>query len=54
MGYATQLGTVRMLGLFLPAPGDVPVSVARFVAGQLGIADPGCLGRSRSRPEDGQ
>jgi TnpA family transposase len=39
LGYAVQLGTVRMLGTFLASPADVPVSVVKFAAEQLKIAD---------------
>lgn len=43
LGWSVQWGTVRMLGTFLPAPGEVPDVVARFVAEQLGIDDASCL-----------
>jgi len=43
LGFAVQLGTVRFLGAFLPDPLAVPRAVVAYVAGQLGIAEPGCL-----------
>lgn len=44
LGIAVQLGTVRFLGTFLPDPMDVPASVVRYTASQLGV-EPGCLER---------
>src|SRR5450631_1266955 len=41
LGFALQLGTVRYLGRFLEDPSEVPPQVVRYVAGKLGIADPG-------------
>ena len=43
LGFAVQLGTVRYLGRFLEDPSEVPPQVVRYVAGKLGIADPGVL-----------
>ena len=43
LGFAVQLGTVRFLGTFLARPADVPDVVAKRVAEELGIADPGRL-----------
>jgi TnpA family transposase len=43
LGFAVQLGTVRCLGTFLARPADVPDVVAKRVAEELGIADPGRL-----------
>ena len=41
LGFAVQLGTVRMLGTFLGEdPAAVPAAVAAFVAEQLEIPDP--------------
>jgi hypothetical protein len=45
LGFALQLTTVRWLGTFLPDPLDVPGEVVAYLAGQLDIDDPGCLGR---------
>jgi Domain of unknown function (DUF4158) len=43
LGFAVQLGTVRFLGTFLARPADVPDVVAKRVAEELGIRDPGHL-----------
>ena len=43
LGFALQLGTVRYLGRFLEDPSEVPMQVVRYVAGKVGIADPGVL-----------
>jgi hypothetical protein len=45
LGFALQLTTVRYLGLFLPNPLSVPGEVVGYLAGQLKIADTGCVGR---------
>ncbi|MGO9898815.1 MAG: DUF4158 domain-containing protein [Solirubrobacteraceae bacterium] len=51
LGFAVQWGTVRMLGTFLGEnPTAVPRGVAAFVAEQLAIADPECLGAYAERP----
>lgn len=38
-GVAVQLGSVRMLGMFLEKPEDAPASAQRYVAHQLSIAE---------------
>ncbi|MET9644806.1 Tn3 family transposase [Streptomyces syringium] len=43
LGWGVQWGTVRMLGTFLSEPAAAPMSVADFVAEQLGVEDPSCL-----------
>ncbi|MGI8413710.1 MAG: DUF4158 domain-containing protein [Solirubrobacteraceae bacterium] len=43
LGFAVQLGTVRFLGTFLARPADVPEIVARRVAEEVSVADPGSL-----------
>ncbi|PZS28446.1 MAG: hypothetical protein DLM59_14675 [Pseudonocardiales bacterium] len=43
LGFALQLVTVRSLGLCLPDPLAVPISVLDSVAEQLQIADPSCV-----------
>jgi TnpA family transposase len=43
LGFAVQLATVRFLGTFVAHPAAVPAVVARNVARQLAITDPGCL-----------
>jgi hypothetical protein len=45
LGFAMQLTTVRYLGLFLPDPLSVPGEVADYLAGQLKITDPDCVGQ---------
>ena len=37
LGFAVQLGTVRYLGRFLENPADIPASVVRWTAGELGV-----------------
>lgn len=49
LGFALQLGTVRWLGAFLPDPTAVPSSVLGYVAGQLDVSDPACVGRYLER-----
>jgi TnpA family transposase len=39
LGFAIQLGTVRFLGTFLPDPLDVPPSVIKTMAKQVGITE---------------
>ena len=52
LGFAVQLGTVRMLGTFLGEdPAAVPAAVAEFVAEQLEIPDPACLRAYTERPK---
>jgi TnpA family transposase len=46
LGVAVQLGSVRLLGVFLDNPADAPVSAVRFAAGQLSIADDAGLMRA--------
>jgi hypothetical protein len=48
-GFALQLVTVRWLGTFLENPLDVPGEVLDFVAGQLGIENPGVVKRYTER-----
>jgi TnpA family transposase len=50
LGFAVQLGTVRFLGTFLARPADVPEIVARRVAEEIDVADPGSL-RAYARRE---
>jgi hypothetical protein len=38
LGFAVQLGTVRYLGRFLQNPADVPASVVRWTAGEIGVS----------------
>ncbi len=49
LGFALQLTTVRSLGMFLADPLDVPSAVVEYLAGQLAIADVGCVGRYTER-----
>ncbi len=49
LGFALQLGTVRWLGAFLSDPTAVPPSVVGYVAGQLEVSDPVCVGRYLER-----
>jgi hypothetical protein len=44
-----QLTTARWLGAFLPDPTDVPGTVLGYVARQLDVADPSCVGRYLER-----
>ena len=49
LGFALLLTTVRYLGVFLANPLDVPDGVVGYLAGQLGISDPGCVQRYTAR-----
>ncbi len=49
LGFALQLTTARWLGAFLPDPTAVPETVLNYVAGQLEIGDPSCVGRYLER-----
>jgi len=49
LGFALQLTTVRSLGMFLADPLEVPSAVVEYLAGQLAIADVGCVGRYTER-----
>ena len=40
LGVAVQLGSLRMLGIFLEDPGQVPASALRFTARQLSLPEP--------------
>lgn len=53
LGWSIQWGTVRMLGTFLTdsGPVDVPDVVIRYVAEQLGIADPIAVKLYGDRPQ---
>ena len=54
LGFAVQLGTVRLLGTFLADPTEVPTAVVATLARQLGITDPACLtgsGRVSDQPQ---
>jgi len=49
LGFALQLTTVRWLGTFLTDPLDVPAEVLAYLAEQLSVADPSCVGRYMER-----
>jgi hypothetical protein len=49
LGFAVQVATVRYLGMFLTDPVDVPVELAAYLAEQLEIEDPSCLGEHMVR-----
>ncbi len=49
LGFAVQLGTVRMLGTFLSDPLDVPWPVVDYLAVQLGVADASVVKRYAER-----
>jgi len=49
LGFSLQLTTVRYLGLFLPDPLAVPAEVVAYLAEQLEISDPECVGRYTER-----
>ncbi|SMD12266.1 Tn3 family transposase [Rhizobium sp. RU36D] len=40
LGVAVQLGSLRMLGVFLENPGQVPATALQFIARQLSFSDP--------------
>ncbi|MGS2811046.1 Tn3 family transposase [Nocardia sp. MW-W600-9] len=44
LGFAVQVVTVRYLGMFLADPVAVPPELIAYLAEQLDIADPSCLG----------
>lgn len=44
LGFAVQVVTVRYLGMFLADPLDVPAELVAYLAEQLEIDDPSCLG----------
>jgi Domain of unknown function (DUF4158) len=50
-GFALQVVTARHLGMFLADPLDVPDELLAYVAEQLGIADPSCVGHYVERRE---
>ena len=45
LGFAVQVVTVRYLGMFLADPLGVPPELVEYLAEQLGVGDPSCLGR---------
>lgn len=49
LGFAVQLGTVRMLGTFLSDPLDVPWPVVEYLAVQLDVADASVVERYAER-----
>jgi TnpA family transposase len=49
LGFAVQLATVRLVGVFVPDMLEVPWPVVESVAQQLGIADPGIVKGYQSR-----
>lgn len=49
LGFALQLTTARWLGAFLSDPTEVPDVVLAYVAGQLEVEDPSCVGHYLER-----
>ena len=49
LGFALQLTTARWLGVFLPDPTDVPAVVLEYLARQLEVEVPSCVGRYLER-----
>lgn len=51
LGFAVQLATVRLLGVFVPDVLEVPWAIVESVAQQLAIADPSIVKGYRARPK---